>query len=325
MNLNRGVFTVSLDFELYWGMRDIVSIEQYKDNLQGVRKAIPEMLRVFSQNDVHVTWAAVGLLFCNDTHDLKQNQPDLLPTYTKAVLSPYKYAEQAGELDGLYHFAPELIDLILQHDGQEVGTHTFSHYYCLEDGQTQAQFEQDIAAAIAIAKRKGITIKSIVFPRNQWNADYFSTLTQLGVQCFRGKESSWMYKAASVDVSQNQFRRAFRLMDAYINLSGQNTYDLNTCVQNAPFNFPSSRYLRPYSAKLAGLEKLRLRRIKKAMDDAAINKRLFHLWWHPHDFGINISKNIDFLSEIITHYQLLTKNYDMVSLNMGELCQMQDA
>jgi peptidoglycan/xylan/chitin deacetylase (PgdA/CDA1 family) len=324
MNLKHGVFTVSLDFELYWGMRDIMTIKQYKDNLLGVRKAVPEMLRVFSNNHVHVTWAAVGFLFFNDFDDLNKNMPHLLPSYNKAELSPYKYIKEASGLDPVYHFAPELIELILQHDGQELGTHTLSHYYCLEEGQSQPQFEADILSAIEVAKRKGVTIKSIVFPRNQWNADYFATLTKLGIECFRGKESNWMYKAASAKVSQNQFRRTFRLMDAYLNLSGHNTYNLKDCLKEKPFNFPSSRYLRPYSAKLAVLEKLRLRRIKKAMDDAAVNNRMFHLWWHPHDFGTNITKNIDFLEDIIAHYNLLKKNYGMVSLNMGELCQLHE-
>ena len=40
--MNRpGVFVVSLDFELYWGMRDKVPLAAYRDRLLGVRDAIP--------------------------------------------------------------------------------------------------------------------------------------------------------------------------------------------------------------------------------------------------------------------------------------------
>ena len=63
MNLKQGVFVVSLDFELYWGVRDKLNIEQYGDNLLGVRKAIPEILRVFENSNIHATWATVGFLF----------------------------------------------------------------------------------------------------------------------------------------------------------------------------------------------------------------------------------------------------------------------
>ena len=91
---NKGIFTVSLDFELYWGIRDKRSIEQYKHNLQGVRKAVPEMLRLFSDNDIHATWATVGFIFFNDADDLNRNIPKLLPTYHREELSPYKYIKE---------------------------------------------------------------------------------------------------------------------------------------------------------------------------------------------------------------------------------------
>jgi peptidoglycan/xylan/chitin deacetylase (PgdA/CDA1 family) len=324
MNLKHGVFTVSLDFELYWGVRDIWSIEQYKYNLQGVRKAVPEMLRMFSDNNIHATWTTVGFLFFKDSDDLNKNIPKLLPKYNREQLSPYKYIKETSNLETVYHFAPELIELILEYDGQEIGTHTFSHYYCLEEGQSLAEFEEDIFSAIEIAKRKGVSIRSLAFPKNQCNSEYLSTLHKLGVQCYRGNESSWMYRVSD-DEGQNKLQKAFRLIDAYLNLSGHNTYDLKDCIQEKPFNFPASRFLRPYSDKLAVLDRLRLRRIKNAMVDAAINNRIFHLWWHPHNFGINTSKNIDFLAKIVEHYNILKKNHGMVSLNMGELCLLAGA
>lgn len=304
---------------MYWGIRDKRTIEQYKHNLEGVRQAVPEMLQMFSANDIHATWATVGCIFFNDADDLIKNIPELLPTYHREELSPYKYIEDTSELEAVYHFAPELIEHIQKYKGQEIGTHTFSHYYCLEEGQSLAQFEEDISSAIEISKRRGVTIKSLVFPRNQWNAEYLSTLNKLGVLCYRGNESSWIYNASD-DEGQNKLQRAVRLIDAYLNLSGHNTYDLKSCIQKQPFNFPSSRFLRPYSNRLAFLEGLRLRRIKNAMEDAAKNNRIFHLWWHPHNFGINTQQNIDFLAKIVEHYNLLKKKYGMGSLNMGELC-----
>lgn len=320
MNLKQGVFTVSLDFELYWGVRDKLSIEQYEDNLLGVRKAIPEILRVFESSNIHATWATVGFLFFNDSNELNQNLPELLPTYNRKEFSPYNYID-TSTLDPRYHFAPDLIKFILEHKGQEIGTHTFSHYYCLEDGQSLEQFEEDIKAAIKAAEHVDAPIRSLVFPRNQWNAKYLSSLDKLGIQCFRGNERNWIYKA-SYDEGQSKFQRAFRLADAYLNLSGYNTYDLTSCAEEKPFNFPSSRFLRPYSKKLAFLDRLRLRRIKKAMNHAARKNKIFHLWWHPHNFGVNINKNISFLSKIVSHYETLSKEYGMKSLNMGDICNL---
>jgi hypothetical protein len=63
---------------------------------------------------------------------------------------------------------------------------------------------------------------------------------------------------------------------------------------------------------------MKLRRIISEMTAAAENKALYHLWWHPHNFGANTNKNLDMLERILQHYQYLSKNYGMVSLTMEE-------
>lgn len=321
MALDHGVFTVSLDFELYWGVRDKRSIDQYKDNLAGVGTAIREMLRVFDAHGIHATWAAVGFLFFDSAEHLKNRLPGKLPRYTDTRLSPYRYIEESAELEPVYHFAPEIIKRIAKHDGQEIATHTFSHYYCLEDGQTPDEFREDMSSAIVIAESQGFSIKSLVFPRNQWNPDYLSVLGELGINCYRGNETGWIHKATD-DAGQNRLRRAARLLDTYINISGHHTYALDDRGVTRPYNFPSSRFLRPYSRALSVLDGLRLNRIQKAMDDAAIHKRIFHLWWHPHNFGINTGQNIAFLERIVGHYARLQLDHGIRSLNMGELSSL---
>ena len=46
MNLKHGVFTISLDFELYWGMREKKSIDEYKYNLDGVSKLYQDIINI---------------------------------------------------------------------------------------------------------------------------------------------------------------------------------------------------------------------------------------------------------------------------------------
>jgi hypothetical protein len=55
------------------------------------------------------------------------------------------------------------------------------------------------------------------------------------------------------------------------------------------------------------------------MRHAAINHRLFHLWWHPHNFGAHIEENQRFLERILDYYGELKQRYGMQSLNMGEI------
>ena len=64
----------------------------------------------------------------------------------------------------------------------EIGTHTFSHYYCLEDGQTNEQFKEDLIAAVSIAKSKNIATESIVFPRNQYSPEAIAICAEHGIK-----------------------------------------------------------------------------------------------------------------------------------------------
>ena len=84
-------------------------------------------------------------------------------------------------------------------------------------------------------------------------------------------------------------------------------------------NVPGSCFLRPYSEKLSWLEPLRLRRIKAEMTAAARTGKIYHLWWHPHNFGRNLKKNFSFLEQIIAHYEVLAEKYNMESLNMKDI------
>ena len=319
-----GIFIISLDFELYWGVRDKRTIEQYRGNLLGVRRAIPALLSLFAEYGIHATWATVGMLFASDADELKRELPRVRPRYSNVAHCPYRYLEQAAALDPRFHFAPDMIDLIRASPGQEIGTHTFSHYYCLESGQDAAAFQADLTAAMAVAARRNIQVQSLVFPRNQWNSDYLSSVADAGIRCFRGNESSWTHAAAS-NARQGVARRSVRLLDAYLNLTGQHTFSPADCAQQKPFNIPASRFLRPHAPRLAVLDGLRLQRITRALDHAAARQQAMHLWWHPHNFGVNLEANLRFLRRVLDHFRSLQQRGAIESLNMRELADRLEA
>ena len=316
-----GVLTISLDFELYWGLVNVKTLKEYKDNLKKTPAAIERTLNLFNQYEIHATWAVVGFIFAKDKAELVDFSPSSKPNYSNKNLSPYCHMENNNFIDNEFHFAPQIIDQISRCKHQEIGTHTFSHYYCLENGQSLGEFSEDLSAAINIAKNKNISIKSLVFPRNQWNDEYCSILSEQGITSYRGNEKSWLYKATN-ETGESKIRRALRLADSYINLSGSNSYTLASINSRAPFNIPSSRFLRPVSKKLSIFESLRKRRIIKDLIYAAKNNEVFHLWWHPHNFGNDVEKNISFLEDILIVYAKMQKKYGMKSLNMEEISQL---
>ena len=81
-------FIISLDFELHWGVFDVMD-NKYNDNILGAREAIEKMLIVFQKYDMHVTWAVVGLLFNENKEDYKKYKPSLFPSYEEQNLNSY--------------------------------------------------------------------------------------------------------------------------------------------------------------------------------------------------------------------------------------------
>lgn len=314
---NKAALVISLDFELYWGVRDHLELEAYKENLLGVRQAVPALLELFTRYGIHTTWATVGFLFCRDREELLASVPDSKPRYIDGRLSPYDSLAQVGanESDDPFHYAPSLISMIAEAPFQEIGTHTLSHYYCLEPERNAAAFRADLQAAQKLGAQWKIQLKSIVFPRNQYDDQHLAVCRELGILAYRGNECSWIYEGRSWR-KERAVRRMLRLLDAYVNLTGQHSFSV---LPDRVCNVPSSRFLRPYSGALRVLDGLRLRRIVNGLDDAATRGQAYHLWWHPHNFGRQLAKNLAFLERILAHFAKLRQSHGMESLNMGEL------
>lgn len=317
-----GAFVISLDFELFWGMRDKRTLADYGEHISGVRAAMPRMLDAFERHGVKATFATVGLLYHTRREDLLRALPTITPSYKNAALSPYSgHFDTIGtnEQEDPHHFGASLIRLISEHPQHELACHTFSHYYCLEEGQTAEQFRADLRAAERAASLFGVKRRSLVFPRNQFNAAYLAICREEGIMAYRGNETSWLYTARNA-AQESLFRRALRLLDTWLPLSGANVHALPD-GRELPVNVPASRFLRPFDHRTAFLEPLKFRRITTAMDRAVATGSIFHLWWHPHNFGVHLDENMRLLERILAHYARLRDRHGMESLTMKEVAE----
>ena len=316
-----GALVISLDFELHWGVRDKRSVATYRENLLGARRAVPAMLAMFREFGVRATWAVVGLLLAESRREMLDRMPARRPRYRRADLSPYDTLAEVGEneRDDPYHFAASLVRRIAATPGQEIGTHTFGHYYCLEDGVGADDLRDDLDAAIAITRDKvGRTPRSIAFPRNQFDDDALAVCGALGLVAYRGNPAGWAYRARR-DGDESPVRRAVRLIDAYAPITGSHVRRPSANGTRAPVDVAATRYLRPYTPRLRHLEPLRLRRLRREMQRAARHGLVCHFWWHPHDFGRHLNENLAVLARLLTCFRDLRERAGMESLTMGEV------
>jgi peptidoglycan/xylan/chitin deacetylase (PgdA/CDA1 family) len=320
-----GALVISLDFELRWGLRDVLPLDGglYRQNILGARAAIPRLLDLFEEFGIAATWATVGFLFASARDELDRHRPLILPNYADATLNPYQDVLGQSEDDDPLHFAGSLVRLIGQCPRQEIGSHTYSHYYCLEAGHDLASFRSDIESAVAIANAHGVQPRSLVFPRNQFNQDYAGVLAEAGFTNCRTNAEGWIYRESAGNRYRRADARAGRLIDAYVEVSG----DQVTSWDEIQFAgslccLPASHFLRPYTPRLRSLEPLRLRRIASGLRRAAKEHGVFHLWWHPHNAGVFTDEYLAFLRGIFEEYRLCRDRYGMRSLSMAEAAEV---
>lgn len=316
-----GGLVFSIDFELHWGVRDLQPANgNYRENLLGERKAVPEMLKIFNEFGIAATWATVGFLFAQTREELKSFSPVLKPLYEDPSLSPYEESIGADEASDPLHYAPTLIREIQKYPSQEIGTHTFSHYYCLENGQSKETFHADLQSAKKIARQYGVSLSSIVFPRNQVNPEYFDVLLKEEIICCRGNEASWIYLChEKPGAAHPPSARLGRLADSYLNLTGNHLTAWSQIVKSSGMcDIPSSRFIRPRNETLGALETRRLKRIIDALREAAATRKVIHLWTHAHNLGVNMKENLAFLRAIGEEFRRLHNQYGMRSLTMRD-------
>ncbi len=316
---SKGTFVISLDFELLWGVWDVTNKKKYGANILGVKEVLPQLINLFAEYNFKATFATVGFLFAKNKEELLSYVPYDKPSYTNNKYNVYKNEILSignNETDDPYHFGYSLLQQLKQ-SPHEISTHTFCHYYCLEEGQCAREFDADIKAAKKIAEVNNVTLNSIVFPRNQLNVEYLAVLHNNGINVYRGNPTSWIYKARKF-TAEVPFIRLCRLLDTYLPVSGyKNSYVIKK-ENGLPVNIPASRFLKPYNKNLAFLERIKLKRIMNEMTKAAIKNEVYHLWWHPHNFGINIAENMANLKVILNHFKVLNKEYGFANNTMQE-------
>jgi len=323
LDVNRpGALVISLDFELLWGVRDLYPSNggTYRANVLGARAAIPKMLDLFTDYDVAATWAPVGMLFASSRDELARFSPSVRPHYIDRGLDPY--ADPGGDSEGAdpLRFAPSLLRQIAATPRQEIGSHTFAHYYPLEPGHDAASFRADLDAAVAIGQAFGVRPRSLVIPRNQLDFDYLPIIGEAGFTSVRGNQRGWPHRACPNAEFRRPAARIRRLIDAYLPTTGDQVIAWDDVpVISGVACIPASHFLRPVSARLRRLEPLRFERLRATIERAAQRGGICHLWWHPHNFGVEQTENLAFLRRLLDVQQTCAAKYGMKSLTMEDV------
>ena len=282
---------ISLDFELRWGLHDRLgtTMQAYRQNLEGVQEVVPALLRLFSHRKLRATWACVGALACASWDDYFSRAP-APPRYhnPRFALDP-RHADL--DPDGRLHFAPELLQLVKDTPGQEMGTHTFSHIYMQEPGIASEDVAADLqAVSLLWTERFGAPPTSLVFPRNQHA--FLPVIAASSSRIWRGPEAPWFH-SQNRSSTTSLLARALRLIDSVNPLVRHASHlqgDSSLLMTRASL-FLRANLPRPAWA-------LHLMRIRRELDRLRPGE-IFHLWWHPHNLGKSIPERLGRVEQVL--------------------------
>lgn len=310
--MTKGIFTISLDFEKFWGVAGSKTIENYGQNILNVEEVVDRLLVLFKKYEINVTWAFVGFLAYKNFDMVKKAINFELPKYKNQNQSTYTLLNKE-DISKYLFLSGNQIENIKECKGQELASHSFSHIYCEEEGVTVNDFINDVKAFETVANNVGFTATSFVFPRNQVTKDCVNVLAQNSYSSYRGKEESYGFTGNGLT------HKIYRQLNLVLNISGHNTFKIKP---EKILNIKGSSFLHPVSVKIKSLNYLRRRRIINAMSYAAQKNEVYHLWWHPHNFGVNMESNLENLELILKHYTYLNFKYGYTSMNMGQIATL---
>lgn len=312
-----GYFTISFDYELHWAYPE-TPLQQRLIAYQRTPAIVDRLLELFIQNNIHATWATVGSIMLQNAAEWKSFAPHVQPSYQQSSMSVYHLLQQHQQYLEQYpeaFFNSAQVQKIAVTHGQELATHTFSHYYCNAAGQTLEQFRADLLAAKTVAQHKGYTLTSIAFPRHQVSTDYLQTAFECGIQ--RARVLPIGYYRQSIKNPLGKFL-VEKLLPSIL-LINPLSYTLPN-VTAPPVQMPFSQKL-PLITNAADINSYnrRIHRVLMEITHAAKHNKCYHLYWHPEDFGFFPEENFTGLGKIIARVKDMQKKYDMKMVNMQEL------
>lgn len=305
-----------------WGMRESRR-QHYAQNILGVHTVLPQILALFERYGVRATWATVGALACPHREDLKAR----IAALSSEVSNPQYYdnlrryiAANVGndEREDPLHFGGSLVQRILDSAGQDLGTHTLTHYPLLECPDKQA-FIGDLRSGMQVLQESGAEVRSLVFPRNQVQTGILAEARALGLRTYRGTGESSSERWRAPGPAQ-RWHRGIRLMGAYLPI-GQTQFKSESSAgeEQTMMDIPGSRFLRPLSRQSAAVHALHLLRVKNEMAAAARQGLSYHLWWHPHNFGQHSERHLKALETLLEQYRHLNDRFGWQSRNMNDV------
>ncbi len=320
--LDRGAFTLSLDFELIWGTVDVRGPGPFRSTCETEREVVVDrLLELLAEFGISATWCIVGHLFlsaCAPQEGVKH--PEIVRPSHPWVAGDWFSHDPCGseETDPIF-YGSSLIERIRSCQvAQEIGCHSFSHVIFGDEGCSRQTATSEVAACVRLARDRGIELRSFAFPRNR--VGHLDVLREHGFTGYRGPEPVW-YESPRLP---RPVKRLGHLAD--VASARRPPVVVPEETADGIWNLPGSMLYFPMRGPRRYIPlSARVRRAIKGLDRAAAERRIFHLWFHPTNLVDESELMFAGLRSIFEHVDELRRDSRILVAPMGEVVSLATA
>lgn len=299
-----GTFVLSLDTEVAWGTFTWGGTTFYRRHFDDYRPNVRRFIALMDEYRIPATWAFVGHLMLDECDGNHPEAP--APEFSWYGRPWYETDPGTDAVRDPWWYAPDVLDRVLaMKTPQEIGTHTFSHVFLNDPAVTPEMARAQIAASVDVAKKRGLTIESLVFPRD--GVAHLDQYAALGITNYRGAEEIG-YNALARPI-----RRAAGLCD---HLAGGTPpvyrwSDLK--IRHGLLNIPGSTFALAYDRYHRFVPTAaRVTKFRRGVEAAIDRDAIFHLAFHPFHLGSS-----ERMFDLFRHYfDIVAKHRDAGRLNV---------
>jgi len=312
--LQRGVFTLSLDFELIWGTLEDHGPDAFRKACEREREEVVDrLLGLLAEFEVPATWCTLGHLFldsCALENGVKH--PEIAAARRSSGRDWFADDPCTDERTDPVFYGRSLVEKILACPiPQEIGCHSFSHV--LFDQCSDETAASELAECVRLAAQAGVELRSFAFPGNR--VGHLTQLREHGFSCYRGNEPGW-YEGPG----PGAVRRLAHLADVV--LARTPPVSEPSQEDTGLWNVPASMMYFPMHGRRRHIPlSRRVRRAVKGLDRAARERRVFHLWFHPTNLADQPDLMFEGLRSIFEHAARLRDDGALAFAPMGELAR----
>jgi len=309
MKIEKGIFTISIDFEFGWGIvdRPISAAEEklFSEEIEITRR----LLKIFNKYNISATWAIVGHLLeedCNYSGSLAHS--DCPRPVIKGETKDWFHSHSREKIPAWFDTDGLIKKIIELNPAQEIATHSYAHIIYGNQNVNPLAVDWDLKKAREIHEKNYLPFQSLVFPRNQ--IAFLDKVKSAGLEIYRGDINKW-YK-----ILPGPLKRMGHLIDYFL----PTVYTFLPEFNKGLLNIPGSLLLlgRNGIRKLIPtrvMEKKIVRGIKKA----AKKKKVFHFWFHPSNFSYDQETQFKILETVLREANKLQDRGDLEILTLSDI------